>query len=132
MKIRTIFLHTGSIQTTSCAKMARASIVGIVAEVKRNRENDHICRQCCVYGISQEEFDVIKEMGIETRPRQFEPAAERYVLHCSPWLAMRALGRFGYCYPGKARGGMVEGPSGQRRICIWTMVNERNDIPRRT
>ncbi len=62
-------------------------------------------------------------MQFEVRPRQYEPSAERYVVHCNAWRAMRALGRFGYHFPVDNLGGLMdEAPSGERRIWIWTLI----------
>ncbi len=112
--------------------MTKVSIVGIVAEIKRSRENDYTCRRCCLFGISEEEYNALKEQRIEVRPQRFHPGAERYLLHCNAWSAMRALGRFGYHFPVMPILGLVEGATGERRVCIWTMVSERKDLPART
>ncbi len=53
------------------------SIVGVVADVKREYQNDFIAERCCVYGIDREEFQAMEQVA-EVRPRQFEDEAERY------------------------------------------------------
>ena len=108
--------------------MTRVSFVGVVAEMKRSRENDFRSDRCCVFGLNEEEYQGLREQKIEVRPRHFEAGTERVVLHCSAWRAMRALGKFGYGIPKgvKPISGLVEGPSGERRMIVWTLIRSMN------
>ena len=110
----------------------RVSIVGVIADVRRTQENHFVSQRCCIFGITEEELIALQERGIQTRPRNFHPSADRYVLHCNPWKAMRVLGRFGYHFPCMSIIGLVEGASGERRTCYWTMISERRHLQART
>ena len=56
------------------------SIVGVVADVKRNAECDHEATKCCVFGINEAEFNALAAVS-EIRPRFFTNEAHRYVAH---------------------------------------------------
>ncbi len=64
------------------------SIVGVVADVKREYQNDFIAERCCVYGIDREEFQAMEQVA-EIRPRQFEDEAERSVGKVSIIMLLR-------------------------------------------
>ena len=62
-------------------------------------------------------------------PLSFVPVVEikcKNPCYCSPWRAMRMLGeQFGYTFTVTPLGGRIEGPTGERRTEIWTMVSAR-------
>ena len=51
---------------------------------------------------------------------------DRVSVFCSPWRAMRILGEnFGYTLTVTPLSGRVEGPTGERRTEVWTMVSAK-------
>ncbi len=34
-------------------------IIGVVADTRRDYENDYACEKCCVFGLSEDEYHVI-------------------------------------------------------------------------
>lgn len=110
------------------AQSTFTSIIGVVADVRRDFENDFVANKCCLYGIDRNEFDALALTG-EIHPPYFTEEADRYVFHKSPWRAMRVLGRFGYFFSVTPMGGRVEAIKGERRTCIWTMVKSNGSLP---
>ncbi len=103
------------------------AFVGVVAEVKRNTLNNFICKSCCVFGITEEEHAALRAEVGQVRPEQFSEAADRYVLGCNAWRAMRILGRFGFHLAAKPLGGRVKGPAGNRTVAIYTLFSVREE-----
>lgn len=56
------------------------SIVGIVADVRRDAECDHVAAKCCVFGINEQEFNSLSAV-CEIRPKYFTEEAHRYMVH---------------------------------------------------
>ena len=53
-----------------------------------------------------------------------EDHTDRYLVHCSPWQAMRILGEnFGYALTVTPLHSKIKGASGDRSTTIWTMVS---------
>ena len=70
------------------------SVVGVVCDVVRERENDYMCDKTCVFGIDADEHAALAAAA-EVRPVVFDVAANRFVVMCNPWTVMRVLGAFG-------------------------------------
>lgn len=104
------------------------SIIGVVADVRREFENDFVANRCCLYGLNRTEFDALALEG-EIHPPFFTEEADRYVFRKNPWKAMRVLGRFGYFFSVTPMGGRVDSTVGERRTCIWTMVKSNGPLP---
>lgn len=103
-------------------------VIGVVADIRRDAENDYACDRTCIFGLNEEEFDVLSKL-VRINPRAYNLEAERYVVRCNPWSLMRILGEtFGYHYEVTPLGGRVDGPTGERRTCIWTMVASNNEL----
>ena len=100
-------------------------ILGVVADVRRDHENDFGSEKCCIFGLSQDEFAALEKVARKMAPREFNmTTCDRVMVHCSAWRAMRVLGEnFGYTLTVTPIGGRVEGPTGERRTCIWTLVS---------
>merc|ERR1712223_1020770 len=98
-------------------------IVGIVADVHRHMEGHHYAEVSSVFGLDSEEFLCLQQAGVKIKPAQFEKAADRFQVHCSPWTIMRHLGtNFGYVIPVMPIGGLVESSNaGERRTCVFTI-----------
>ncbi len=107
------------------------SVVGIVADLKRDFDSDYVSRKCNVYGVEEAEYNALAAVA-EVRPRRWAADAERIVVLCNPWRAMRALGRLGYYFSTRPLGGRVGTESGERRVCIWTMVKTSRGEAMRT
>ena len=56
------------------------SIVGIVADVKRDAECDHVASKCSVFGMNKEEYNCLASI-CEIRPKYFTEQAHRYMVH---------------------------------------------------
>ena len=41
----------------------KTSIVGVVADFRRDFENDFKATKCCIYGINKEEYETLKSKG---------------------------------------------------------------------
>lgn len=95
-------------------------MIGLVADVRRDVENDFQASKCILFGINASEFGIIAAQA-EIRPRHFDPNVERYVVARNPWTIMRILGSLGYHHPVTPISGRVDGPTGERRTCIWTL-----------
>ena len=74
--------------------IAAHSIVGVVCDVVRERENDYMCEKTCIFGIDQEEHAALTRAA-EIRPTAYDHRANRFVAMCNPWTVMRVLGAFG-------------------------------------
>ena len=74
-------------------------IIGVAADVIRNAENDYVAGKCCLFGLSEEEYEALASVALLT-PRNFSfEHCDRITARCSPWRAMRVLGeQFGYTY----------------------------------
>ena len=101
-----------------------SKIIGVVADVRRDLENDYGCNKCCIFGISRIEYETITKK-FRIVPTQFsEEYIDRYVVNSNPWSIMRIMGEnFGYILTVTPLQGRIEGPTGERRTCIWTMVS---------
>ena len=105
-------------------------IIGVVADVVRNMENDYSATKCNLFGLNREEYEAVASVA-QVNPRVYGiDTCDRITVRCSPWRAMRVLGeRFGYTFTVTPLGGRVEGPTGDRRTEIWTMVSSRKVKP---
>lgn len=111
--------------------MATATkVIGVVADMRRDAENDYACDKCCIFGVNEEEYIALSEVAVIT-PRRFTVEhCDRIMVRCSPWRAMRVLGEnFGYTFTVTPLGGRIEGPTGERRTEIWTMVSSIKSKP---
>lgn len=52
------------------------NIVGVVADIRRDLENDFCCSRTCVFGVDEAEHEALKKVG-EVTPRVFTPG-EKY------------------------------------------------------
>ena len=57
------------------------SIVGIVADVKRDLDCDHVASKCSVFGINEQEYNSLAAICV-IRPAFFTEEAHRYMVHC--------------------------------------------------
>merc|ERR1712098_144162 len=100
----------------------RVSIVGVVGDVRRDMEGHHHSQGCSVFGLSKEEVAVIHSEGLVTRPKDYNPAIDRFQVSGSPFRVMNLLAKnFGYTVdscPIEDRGLKR---SGERRTCIYTL-----------
>ena len=111
------------------AEINITKIVGVVADVRRDLENDHSCSKCSVFGINKQEYDTISQKFRMIPQNYRDDHTDRYFVHCSPWQAMRILGEnFGYALTVTPLHGRIESASGERRTCVWTMVSSRKSI----
>ena len=140
------------------ATFTAVSTVGVVADIRRDGEGDYVATKCSVFGINEEEYNMLGSV-CEIRPKYFTLEAERFMVLCrwveyqtttfitnhsiiltsiknqwpnyynfSPWKAMRKLGdNFGYYLPVPPLTGRVEGNTGDRKTCIWTLHRKRTE-----
>jgi hypothetical protein len=101
-------------------------IVGVVADVRRDAENDYACSKCCLFGINEEEYHMLGRHA-KIVPTEFNQMSDRHMVHASPWNVMGE--NFGYHLTVTPLGGRVEGPTGERRTCIFTMVSAKKTKP---
>ena len=57
------------------------STVGVVADIRRDGEGDYVATKCSVFGINEEEYNMLGN-GCEIRPKYFTLEAERFMVHC--------------------------------------------------
>ena len=57
------------------------STVGVVADVRRDGECDHVAPKCSVFGINEEEYNSLASI-CEIRPKYFTEEAHRFMVHC--------------------------------------------------
>ena len=55
--------------------------VGVVADIRRDGEGDYIATKCSVFGINEEEYNMLGSV-CEIRPKYFTLEAERFMVHC--------------------------------------------------
>ena len=98
-------------------------ILGVIADFTRDAENDYKATRCNIFGLSQEEYVLLSEAAKITPKNYTYENCDRVTVWCSPWRAMRILGEnFGYTLTVTPLSGRVEGPTGERRTEVWTMV----------
>ena len=68
-------------------------IIGVVADVRRDAENDYACDKCCIFGLSEEEYSALSAVALITPKRFSFEHCDRVQVRCSPWRAMRILGK---------------------------------------
>ena len=56
------------------------SIIGVVADIRRDGECDHFAQKCSVFGINEEEYNCLATI-CEIRPKHFTEEAHRYMVH---------------------------------------------------
>ena len=54
--------------------------IGVVADIKRDAENDYQAVGTCLFGLEEEELIEIQRRGVETRPKFWTKDAERYMI----------------------------------------------------
>ena len=72
-----IFIDTGNMSRNGTTPM---SIVGVVCDVRRDGESDHIAEKCSVFGINEKEYNCLAKLG-DIRPKCFTEEAHRYMVH---------------------------------------------------
>ena len=80
------------------------------------------CGCCRIY------FKILKQcFPFQITPKTYSyDKCDRVTVYCSPWRAMRILGEnFGYTLTVTPLSGRVEGPTGERRTEVWTMVSAK-------
>ena len=101
-------------------------ILGVIADFTRDAENDYKATRCNIFGLSQEEYVLLSEAAKITPKNYTYENCDRVTVWCSPWRAMRILGEnFGYTLTVTPLSGRVEGPTGERRTEVWTMVSAK-------
>ena len=54
------------------------NIVGVVADIRRDLENDFYCTRTCVFGLDEAEHEALKKVG-EVTPRVFTAGEENSI-----------------------------------------------------
>ena len=57
------------------------STIGIVADIRRDGECDHVVTKCSVFGINEDEYNSLASV-CQIRPKFFTEEAQRYMVHC--------------------------------------------------
>ena len=57
------------------------STIGIVADIRRDGECDHVATKCSVFGINEKEYNSLSSI-CEVRPKFFTNEAHRFMVHC--------------------------------------------------
>ena len=57
------------------------SIIGVVADIRRDGECDHGASKCSVFGINEEEYNCLATI-CEIRPKYFTKEAQRFMVLC--------------------------------------------------
>ena len=57
------------------------STIGIVADIRRDGECDHVATRCSVFGINEKEYNSLSSI-CEVRPKFFTNEAHRFMVHC--------------------------------------------------
>ena len=57
------------------------SIIGVVADIKRDGECDHVGPKCSVFGINEDEYNCLATI-CEIRPKYFTTEAQRFMVLC--------------------------------------------------
>jgi hypothetical protein len=57
------------------------STIGIVADIRRDGECDHVATKCSVFGINEEEYNCLATI-CEIRPKYFTEQAQRFMVLC--------------------------------------------------
>ena len=61
------------------------STIGVVADIKRDGECDHVAVKCSVFGINEDEYNSLASI-CEIRPKYFTEEAHRFMVHCR-WIS---------------------------------------------
>ena len=57
------------------------SIIGVVADIRRDGECDHVASKCSVFGITEEEYQCLSTI-CEVRPKYFTMEAQKFMVFC--------------------------------------------------
>ena len=57
------------------------SIIGVVADVRRDGECDHSSAKCSIFGINEAEYNCLATIS-EIRPKYFTEEAQRFMVLC--------------------------------------------------
>ena len=63
------------------ATFTAVSTVGVVADIRRDGEGDYVATKCSVFGINEEEYNMLGSV-CEIRPKYFTLEAERFMVLC--------------------------------------------------
>ena len=57
------------------------STIGVVADIRRDGECDHVAVKCSVFGINEDEYNSLASI-CEIRPKYYTEEAHRFMVHC--------------------------------------------------
>jgi hypothetical protein len=59
----------------------RVSTIGVVADIRRDGECDHVAAKCSVFGINEEEYNCLATI-CEIKPKYYTVEAQRFMVSC--------------------------------------------------
>ena len=74
------------------------AFIGVITDVTKNGAGDFSCERCCVFGISEDEFNTILGLkNAEIHPQEYTPDCPRFRVNKNAWTIIRAMGeKHGY------------------------------------
>ena len=57
-------------------------IIGVVADIRRDAENDYGAEKCNIFGLVQEEYEALSNMAVITPKKYSFEKCDRVTLHC--------------------------------------------------
>merc|ERR1712154_215761 len=108
----------GSLPVATLHDINMTDICGIIADIKREGEGEYIIPTSTVFGLKQEELDLLLKEGLKVRDS--DRRIEGVEVHgSSPFKIMRLLcGKAGWTFSGQVENiNVAEGKS----VCMWTL-----------
>ncbi|XP_040576020.1 uncharacterized protein [Lepeophtheirus salmonis] len=100
--------------------MPGKSVLGIVADIRREDEGEYVCPRSTIFGLENVEVKALISLGLQLTDRNKD--VEGYEVLSSAFKLMRILGEHMGYYP-NGDPACTEGPGG-RSVLIYTMVKD--------
>ena len=77
-----MIIHTcKTLERMADANFKPMSTIGVVADIRRDGECDHVAVKCSVFGINEDEYNSLASI-CEIRPKYYTEEAQRFMVHC--------------------------------------------------
>ena len=78
------------------------STIGVVADIRRDGECDHVAVKCSVFGINEDEYNSLASI-CEIRPKYYTEEAQRFMVHCRYKICLQNISNGKKSYDDKER-----------------------------